>query len=72
MKLSREREAELLNEMALAEIFTEKAWERRYGVKPRTIRRLRAKMRERQGSVAGLGPDTVHVLVLNNNERKKA
>lgn len=52
MKLSPEREAELLAEMALAELFTEKAWERRYGIKPRTIRRLRAKVR------AGLRPDT--------------
>jgi hypothetical protein len=69
MKLSPEREAELLNEMALAEIFTEKAWQRRYGVKPRTIRRLRAKMRERFGTVAGLGPDTVHVLVLNGSKK---
>ncbi|HEX3915536.1 MAG TPA: hypothetical protein VHW71_18710 [Steroidobacteraceae bacterium] len=70
MKLSPEREAELLNEMALAEIFTEKAWQRRYGVKPRTIRRLRAKMRERFGTVAALGPDTVHVLMLNGSRKR--
>ena len=60
------REAELLAEMELAELFTEKMWQRRYGLSPRTLRRLRAKMRERQRPVAALGPDTVHVVVIQS------
>ncbi len=55
-KLSPERERDLLNEMELAELLTEKAWQRRYGISPRTIRRLRARVRERRRET-GLRPD---------------
>jgi hypothetical protein len=71
VKLSPSREAELLNEMKLAELFTERAWMARYGVSARTLRRLRAKVRQHQGSLAALGPDTVHILCLNNSMSKK-
>lgn len=66
MKLSREREAELLAELTLATQFNTKAWCRRYGVSARTVKRLRAKAREDLAEKAHKGPVNLRVLVLNS------
>ncbi|MGO9038185.1 MAG: hypothetical protein ACLQKH_09385 [Steroidobacteraceae bacterium] len=60
MKLSAERRAELLAEMRLAQFFTEKEWNRRFGVSPRTLRRLRAEALEHPLARSG----DLHVLLL--------
>jgi hypothetical protein len=70
MKLKADQRRALVNEMILAELFSEKAWSRRYGVSIRTVKRLRAEARER---MALMVPDNIHVTLLNTNrERKRA
>jgi|HubBroStandDraft_1064217.scaffolds.fasta_scaffold24768_2 hypothetical protein len=46
-KLSRERLAELLNEMELADQFTEKRWADRFGISIPYVRYLRRQARDR-------------------------
>jgi hypothetical protein len=70
MKLKADQRRVLLNEMILAELFSEKAWARRYGVSIRTVKRLRAEARER---MALMVPANIHVTLFNaNRERKRA
>ncbi len=69
-KLSPAREAELLAELELASLFTEKMWMRRYGVSARTLGRLKAKVRRRP--VAEIQPDTLHVVLSANGPAKKS
>lgn len=68
MKLSPQRRAELLAELALATQMNTKAWCRRYGIAPRTVKRLRAEAREALAQKARNGPINWRVLVLNSRE----
>ncbi len=77
MKLSPERRRAILDEMVLAELFSEKAWCRRYQISARTVKRLRAEAREllARQLAAQNGPFNVVVMALNNsgnNARKRA
>lgn len=60
MKLSPARRAELLNELRLRVLFSNKALARRYGVSRRTLVRLQAEALARP--LAPMAPDTLHVL----------
>jgi hypothetical protein len=72
MKLSSEQRAELLNEMELAEQFTEKRWSARFGISIPTVRRLRREARERRERLIPNVSQELHVIVFNiNGSRKK-
>lgn len=71
MKLSFKRRAELLNEMELAEQFTEKRWAARFGISIPTVRRLRREARERRARLIPNVSNTLHVIVFNSNESRK-
>ncbi|HEX4025879.1 MAG TPA: hypothetical protein VHX52_14435 [Steroidobacteraceae bacterium] len=51
----------------MAELFTEKAWARRYQISPATVKRLRAEARERR-LIRNVSTN-VHVLVLDVGSR---
>jgi len=70
MKLSPERRAELLNEMELADQFTEKRWAERYGLSISSIRGYRRLARERREFIPNQQHD-VHVVVFNSNGPRK-
>jgi hypothetical protein len=62
-KLSAERRRELLNEMWLAEWFTEKMWAKRYEISIPTVRRLRREARDRlRASLIPNVSNDVHVV----------
>jgi hypothetical protein len=61
-KLTAEQHAEIIAEMRLAELFSVKMWARRYGVSPRTVKRLRVEARQRP--LARNGPEQHVVLCL--------
>lgn len=67
MKLKADQRRALINEMILAELFSEKAWARRYGVSITTVKRLRAEARERMILFV---PTNIQVTLFNTNERK--
>jgi FixJ family two-component response regulator len=70
MKLKADQRREIINEMILAELFSEKAWARRFQISPRTVKRLRAEARER---MALMVPENIQVTLFNSNrERKRA
>jgi hypothetical protein len=70
MKLSRDDRRAIINEMVLSELFSEKAWARRYGISPRTVKRLRAEARE---LIAINAPRTIQVFLLDGvRDRKRA
>lgn len=71
MKLSSERRAELLNEMELAEQFTEKRWAARFGISIPTVRRLRREARERRERLIPNVSQDLHVIVFNSNGSRK-
>jgi hypothetical protein len=75
VKLTPEQRVELLNEMRLAEIFNTKMWSRRFGISPRTVKRLRAELRGQptgpMGATAPNGPATAQVLPLNAGSAKR-
>jgi hypothetical protein len=66
-KLSPDMRREILNEMELAELFTEKMWARRYGISIPTVRRLRCEARNRiQERLIPNVSTTVHVVCFNS------
>lgn len=67
MRLTPAQRREILTEMQLAELFTEKAWARRYQISPATVKRLRAEARERR-LIRNVSTN-VHVLVLDVGSR---
>jgi hypothetical protein len=70
MKLKPDQRRALLNEMILAELFSEKRWSNRYGISVRTVRRLREEAREK---LSFMVPENIHVTLFNaNRERKRA
>jgi hypothetical protein len=70
MKIKPDQRRALMNEMILAELFSEKAWARRYGVSIRTVKRLRAEARERMALNV---PQNISVMLFNGGrERKRA
>jgi DNA-directed RNA polymerase specialized sigma24 family protein len=70
MKLKPDQRRAILNEMILSELFSEKAWARRYGISARTVKRLRAEARER---LAQSVPQNISVTLFNAvRERKRA
>jgi hypothetical protein len=71
MKLSAERRAELVAELRLRELFTNKALCRRYGVSRRTLVRLRAEMMQER-PLAQFGTATHHVLLFTTNVPRRA
>jgi len=71
VKLSSERRAELLNEMELAEQFTEKRWAARFGISIPTVRRLRREARERRERLIPNVSQDLHVIVFNSNGSRK-
>jgi hypothetical protein len=70
VKLSRDDRRAIINEMVLSELFSEKAWSRRYGISVRTVKRLRAQARE---LIAINAPRTIQVFLLDGvRDRKRA
>jgi hypothetical protein len=68
MRLSPERRAELLNELRLRRLFTNKMLCRRYGVSLSTLKRLQAEALERPLDPMGrIGPETVRVVLPNRD-----
>jgi hypothetical protein len=74
VKLTPEKRREILNEMELAEQFTEKRWSVRFGISIPTVQRLRREARERRQRLMGNPSNTVHVVVFNSTStpRKRA
>jgi hypothetical protein len=68
MRLSRDDRRAIINEMVLSELFSEKAWARRYGISQRTVKRLRAEARE---LIAINAPRTIQVFLLDGVRDKK-
>lgn len=68
MKLSRDDRRAIINEMVLSELFSEKAWARRYGISARTVKRLRAQARE---LIAINAPRNIQVFLLDGARDKK-
>lgn len=64
MKLKPDQRRAIINEMVLSELFSEKAWARRYGISPRTVKRLRAEARERMALNV---PQNISVTLFNSN-----
>jgi hypothetical protein len=63
MKLSPEKQREILNEMMLAELFTEKRWAERFGISIPTVRRMRRKARDEfRKSLIPFVSNDVHVM----------
>jgi len=71
VKLSPDRRREILNEMELAELFTEKRWADRYGISIPTVRRLRREARERRVRLIPNVSNTLHVTVFNSSGPRK-
>jgi hypothetical protein len=71
MKLTPERKAELLNEMELAEQFTEKRWAARFGISIPTVRRLRREARERRERLIPNLSHDVHVVMFTGARPSK-
>lgn len=71
MKLSPERLAELLNEMELADQFTEQRWAARFGLSVPSIRRYRRIARERRDRLIPNQSQDLHVVVFNGNGPRK-
>jgi hypothetical protein len=71
MKLKPDQRRAILNEMILSELFSEKAWARRYGISARTVKRLRAEARDRMALNV---PENIQVTLFNagSRERKRA
>lgn len=67
MRLPAERRAELLNELRLRRLFTNKMLCRRYGVSLSTLKRLQAEALERPLQMGRIGPETVRVVLSNEN-----
>ena len=67
MKLKPDQRRALLNEMILAELFSEKSWARRYCVSISTVKRLRGEAREQMSLFV---PTNIQVTLFNSNERK--
>jgi hypothetical protein len=67
MKLKPDQRRAIMNEMILSELFSEKAWARRYGISVRTVKRLRAEARER---MALMVPENIHVTLFNSNRKR--
>jgi AraC-like DNA-binding protein len=65
MKLTPDQRREILNEMELAELFTEKLWAQRFGISIPTVRRLRREARERHKLIRNVS-GTLHVLCFNS------
>jgi DNA-directed RNA polymerase specialized sigma24 family protein len=66
MKLKPDQRRAIINEMVLSELFSEKAWARRYGVSVRTVKRLRAEARER---LALNVPESISVTLFNGSRK---
>jgi hypothetical protein len=80
MKLTRQREAELLNELRLRVLFSNRAICRRYNISRRTLVRLQSKALDPYGEgvfpalkqqLAQITPDTLHVVCFTSNQAKK-
>jgi len=67
VRLPAERRAELLNELRLRRLFTNKMLCRRYGVSLSTLKRLQAEALERPLQMGRIGPETVRVVLSNEN-----
>jgi hypothetical protein len=75
MKLTPDRERELLDCLRLRELLADKRLCLRFNVSRRTLVRLRARLLDERQSLAQKAPASVHVLLLNNGvniERKRA
>lgn len=70
MKLSRERRAELINELQLRVLFRDKSLCKRYGVSRSTLARLQREALDEQ-TVAQNVSYVVRALVLNTNGPRK-
>lgn len=66
MKLKPDQRRAIMNEMILAELFSEKVWARRYGISVRTVKRLRAEARER---LALSVPQNISVMLFNGSRK---
>lgn len=80
MKLPPEREAELLNELRLRVLFSNKALCRRYGISRRTLVRLQSKALDPFGEglfsaldqqLARITPDTLRITCFYSNRPQK-
>jgi hypothetical protein len=71
MKLTLDQRREILNEMELAEQFTEKRWAVRYGISIPTVRRLRAEARERRVRLIANHSTDLHVLIFNSGSKPR-
>lgn len=71
MKLTADQHREILNEMELAEQFTEKRWSTRFGISIPTVRRLRREARERRERLIPNVSQDLHVIVFNSNGPRK-
>jgi hypothetical protein len=80
MKLTPQREAELLNELRLRTLFSNKALCRRYGVSRRTLVRIQSKALDPFGEgvyqslkqkMAQITPDTLHLICFTANGPQK-
>lgn len=66
MKLTKDERREIIAEMRLADLFNVKMWSHRFGISPRTVKRLRAEARTRP--LARKGPAQHLVLCVNIGE----
>jgi hypothetical protein len=61
----------ILNEMELAELFTEKRWAARFGISIPTVRRLRREARERHKLIPkGSESADLHVICFNGSTKR--
>ena len=67
MKIKPDQRRAIMNEMILAELFSEKAWSRRYGISARTVRRLREEAREK---LSFMVPENISVTLFNSNRKR--
>jgi hypothetical protein len=68
-KLSPERLAELLNEMELADQFTEKRWAARFGISIPYVRYLRRQARERRERMIPNQSQDLHVVCFSTRSK---
>jgi hypothetical protein len=68
VKLTPDQRREILNEMELADQFTEQRWANRYGISIPTVRRLRREARERRKLIPNVS-GTVHVVCFNSSSK---
>ena len=69
-KLTPERDAELINELRLRVLFTNKMLCRRYGISPSTLKRKQRAALERP--LPAIGADTMHVVCFTARQKVKA